>query len=108
MTASAWIDYQMPASTALAGLGFGVGTRYVRSSPGTATDFNEFSVPSFTVYDGMISYDLGKSPLQIKGVKVQANVENLNNKHYVSRCVGFWECYYGQGRTVTANLTYDW
>ena len=108
MTASAWIDYQMPASTALAGLGFGFGTRYVRSSPGTATEFNEFSVPSYTVYDGMISYDLAKSPLQIKGVKVQANVENLNNKHYVSRCVGFWECYYGQGRTVTANLTYDW
>lgn len=108
LTASAWIDYQMPADTAFAGLGFGVGTRYVRSSPGTATEFREFSVPSFTVYDAMLSYDLGKSPLQIKGVKVQANVENLDNKLYVSRCVGVWECYYGQGRTVTANLTYDW
>ena len=108
LTASTWIDYQMPASTALAGLGFGVGARYVRSSPGTSTAFREYSVPSFTVYDGMISYDLAKSPLQIKGVKVQANIENLDNKLYVSRCVGVWECFYGQGRTVTANLTYDW
>ncbi|WP_447588270.1 TonB-dependent siderophore receptor [Aquipseudomonas campi] len=108
MTASAWIDYQMPDGTAFTGLGFGVGARYVRSSPGTAGAYNEFSVPSFTVYDGMIAYDLAKSPLQIKGVKVQANVENLDNKQYVSRCVGFWECYYGQGRTATANVTFDW
>lgn len=108
LTASAWVDYQMPADTALVGLGFGVGVRYVRSSPGTSYAWSEFNVPSFNVYDGMISYDLERSPLHIKGVKVQANVENLDNKLYVTRCSGMFECTYGQGRTVTANLTYDW
>lgn len=108
LTASAWLDYHWPEGTALAGLGMGIGARYVRHSPGTSTSYNEFEVPSFTVYDGMVSYDFAQSPLHIKGVKLQANIENLDNKLYVSRCSGVWECTYGQGRTVTANLTYDW
>ena len=65
LTASAWVDYQMPADTALVGLGFGVGVRYVRSSPGTSYAWSEFNVPSFNVYDGMISYDLERSPLTL-------------------------------------------
>lgn len=108
LTAATWLDYKMPESSSLRGLGFGVGVRYVRSSPGTSMAYREFDVPSYSVYDGMIAYDLEKSPLAIKGVRIQANVENIDDKRYVSRCSGVWECTYGQGRTVTANLTYDW
>ncbi|MBK4999729.1 TonB-dependent siderophore receptor [Pseudomonas sp. S31] len=108
LTASTWLDYKMPDDSALRGLGFGVGVRYVRSSPGTSTSYRAFDVPSYSVYDAMISYDLERSPLAVKGVRVQANVENIDDKRYVSRCSGVWECTYGQGRTVTANLTYDW
>ena len=108
LTASTWLDYRMPDDSALRGLGFGAGVRYVRSSPGTSTSYRAFDVPSYSVYDGMISYDLERSPLAIQGVRLQANVENIGDKRYVSRCSGVWECTYGQGRTVTANLTYDW
>ena len=108
LTASTWLDYRMPDDSALRGLGFGAGVRYVRSSPGTSTSYRAFEVPSYSVYDGMISYDLERSPLAIQGVRLQANVENIGDKRYVSRCSGVWECTYGQGRTVTANLTYDW
>jgi len=108
LTASTWLDYQLADDSALRGLGFGAGVRYVRSSPGTSTAYRAFEVPSYTVYDGMISYDLERSPLAIQGVRLQANVENIGDKRYVSRCSGVWECTYGQGRTISANLTYDW
>ena len=108
LTASSWLDYRMPDDSLLRGLGMGVGVRYVRSSPGTSTAYREFDVPSYSVYDAMLSYDLGQSALALKGVRVQANLENIDDKRYVSRCSGVWECTYGQGRTLSANLTYDW
>ena len=40
----------------------------------------------------------------MKGLKVQVNLENLEDK-YVSRCSSDLDCYYGQGRTITTDLT---
>lgn len=51
---------------------------------------------------------MGQSPLQLKGVKLAMNVQNLTNKTYVSQCTGDLDCYYGEGRTVVSSLTYDW
>ena len=67
-----------------------------------------FTVPSYTVYDASLSYDLGASPLKLKGVKLAMNVQNLANKTYVSQCTSDLDCYYGEGRTVVSSLTYDW
>ncbi|WP_339533069.1 TonB-dependent siderophore receptor [Pseudomonas mucidolens] len=107
LTASMWVNYSVIGDTPLAGLGVGLGTRYVRSSLG---DYyaGAFSVPSYTVYDASLSYDLGASPLQLKGVKLALNVQNLSNKTYVSRCTSDLDCYYGEGRTLVSSLTYDW
>nr|WP_235863200.1 TonB-dependent receptor [Pseudomonas palleroniana] len=77
-----------------------VGNRCTRSKPRSAE--------SYSVYDANLSYDLGQSPLQLKGVKLAMNVQNLTNKTYVSQCTGDLDCYYGEGRTVVSSLTYDW
>ncbi|HHK4333126.1 TPA: TonB-dependent siderophore receptor, partial [Pseudomonas aeruginosa] len=108
MTAAVWLDYTLGADTAFAGLGAGIGARYTRGSDGTETADGHFTIPSYTLYDGKLSYDFEKSPLQVKGLKVQVNLENLEDKKYVSRCSSDLDCYYGQGRTITTDLTYNW
>ncbi len=108
MTAAVWLDYTLGGDTVLAGLGAGIGARYSRGSDGTDTADNHFTIPSYTLYDGKLSYDFEKSPLRLKGLKLQVNLENIEDKKYVSRCAGIWDCYYGQGRTITSDLTYNW
>lgn len=107
LTASMWVNYTVLGDTPLAGLGAGLGVRYARQSLG---DYYEgaFSVPSYSVYDASLNYDLGASPLKLKGVKLAMNVQNLTNKTYVSQCTSDLDCYYGEGRTVVSSLTYDW
>lgn len=107
LTASAWLDYTFTGASPLAGFGAGIGARYVQSSYGTDYE-GAFQIPSYTVYDGMLSYDLEKSPLHLKGVSVRMNLENLEDKKYVASCRSNWDCYYGQGRTIATNLTYNW
>ncbi|MBT2296176.1 TonB-dependent siderophore receptor [Pseudomonas fluorescens] len=107
LTASAWIDYTFTGASPLAGFGAGIGARYVRQSYGTDYE-GAFQIPSYTVYDAMLSYDFEKSPLHIKGVSVRMNMENLEDKKYVASCRSDWDCYYGQGRTMTTDLTYNW
>jgi iron complex outermembrane receptor protein len=107
LTASMWVNYTVVGDTPLAGLGAGLGVRYARQSLG---DYYEgaFNVPSYSVYDASLSYDLSRSPLKLKGVKLALNVQNLTNKTYVSQCTSDLDCYYGEGRTAVSSLTYDW
>ncbi|TBU96563.1 TonB-dependent siderophore receptor [Stutzerimonas kirkiae] len=107
LTASTWIDYTFDA-TPLAGLGAGMGVRYVRSSYGSDYQPSSFQIPSYTVYDAMLRYDLEKSPLQLKGLAVKLNLENIADKKYVANCGGTLDCYYGASRTLTADITYNW
>lgn len=107
LTASLWLNYTLLGDTPLAGLGAGVGTRYVKSSYGTDYE-GAFQIPSYTVFDASLSYDLEKSPLQWKGVKLALNVKNVTDKTYVANCTSDWDCYYGEGRTMVSSLTYDW
>lgn len=107
LTAALWVNYTVIGDTPLAGLGAGLGARYTRSSMGDYVA-GAFTVPSYTVYDASLSYDLGASALKLKGVKLAMNVQNLANKTYVSQCTSDLDCYYGEGRTVVSSLTYDW
>lgn len=107
LTASTWVDYTFDA-TPLAGLGAGLGARYVRSSYGSDYESSSFQIPSYTVYDAMLRYDLEKSPLRLKGLGVKLNLENITDKKYVANCGGTLDCYYGTGRTLTADVTYNW
>lgn len=107
LTAALWLNYTLQGETPLAGLGAGVGARYVRGSYGDDYE-GAFHVPSYTVYDASLSYDLSRSALRLKGVRLALNVQNLEDKTYVATCSSEWDCYYGEGRTVVSSLTYDW
>lgn len=103
--ASAWAMYHMPEGTALTGLGVGAGVRFTGSTMNTA---NSFKVPSFTLVDATVSYDLGALSSKLQGAEVTVNGKNLFNKEYVASCYyGEW-CAYGYQRTVTAGLRYRW
>lgn len=108
LTASAWVNYDFDIATALAGFGVGLGARYVSSSYGSDYAEDSFQIPSYTVYDAMVSYDLEKSPLRVKGVNLKANLQNLTDEKYVAACNGVMDGYYGEGRTMTADVTYNW
>ncbi|WP_236233937.1 TonB-dependent siderophore receptor [Pseudomonas tohonis] len=107
LTASLWADYRYIGDGPLSGLGAGFGARYVRGSYGDDYE-GSFQIPSYTVYDAAVTYDFEHSVLRLKGVKLAVNVENLTDKTYVASCRSIWDCYYGQGRTLVSNLSYDW
>jgi iron complex outermembrane recepter protein len=108
LTASLWVDYQVRGDSPWRGVGAGIGARYVRGSDGTEIAEEHFVTPSYTVFDGMLSYDFGESPLQVRGLKLKLNMHNLEDRKYISSCTTELDCYYGEGRTMTTDLTYNW
>lgn len=107
LQAALWLDYRFLGDSPLAGLGLGIGARYISDTEGSDYD-DSFTVPSYTIVDAALSYDLQRSPLRLEGVRLALNVENLEDKNYVATCSSDFDCYYGQGRTVQSSLTYDW
>lgn len=103
--ASGWAMYRMPQGTALAGLSLGAGVRFTGSTQNTA---NTFKVPSFTLVDAAVTYDLGVLSSKLTGAELSVNAKNLFDKEYVASCYyGDW-CAYGYQRTVVAGLRYRW
>jgi iron complex outermembrane receptor protein len=100
--ASGWADYHFDDNTLLGGFNVGAGVRYVGSSWGN--DAHDFKVPSYTLYDASVSYDLSR--VGLKGTSVKVNANNLTNEYYVASCYSANSCYVGEKRNVTATLTY--
>lgn len=100
--ASAFADYRIKSGP-LNGLGFGGGVRYTGDSWGLVSNDPLFAIPSFTLFDAFLRYDVPDS-----GLSLAVNVRNLADKRYVSTCTAAQACYYGQGRTATARLQYRW
>lgn len=94
--ASVWTDYRF-GDLGLPGLKIGGGLRYVGSTTGFAYINNV--VPSYTVFDAMLSYSTGPWKLSL-------NVTNLANKSYISNCT--YGCFYGEARRAVATATYRW
>ena len=118
-TASLTADYTFQNGK-LEGFGFGGGVRYYGDSYGTNKHLFQYTdvttgvlttvsswMPSYTLFDAAVHYDLGKLRQELRGFKVAVNASNLTDKTYVSVCstVG---CRYGLGRTILASLTYRW
>ncbi|WP_244642138.1 TonB-dependent siderophore receptor [Chelatococcus reniformis] len=95
--ANAWLDYTLQGGP-LAGLGFGGGVRFVGNRYNLNT--NTLRIPSNTLFDAAVHYERGN-------FKASLNVNNIADERYVATC-GFFGCFYGDGRTVTARLTYRW
>lgn len=103
--ASAWAMYHLPADTELKGLSLGGGLRYVGATTNPA---NTVLVPSFTLVDAAVTYDMGALSERMEGTELALNVKNLFDKRYVASCYyGEW-CAYGYERTVTASVRYLW
>ncbi len=103
--ASAWARYQLQEGP-LAGLGVGGGVRYIGSS--YADEANTLKVPSATLFDLMLDYDLGRASPALKGMQVALNVQNLFDKEYIASCAGDSWCWYGYQRSIKASLRYRW
>ncbi len=102
-TASFWADYTIQAG-APRGLSLAAGARYNGESYGDSA--NLYRIPSYTLFDAAIRYDLGQ--LGSTHVQLALNASNLSDKRYVSTCTGVSSCYYGSGRTVMATATFGW
>lgn len=100
--ASLWGDYAFN-SGALDGLRLGAGVRYVGYS--WADSENTLKVPSYTLFDASVGYDLSK--VGLKGVDVRVNANNLTNESYVASCASLSYCYLGEERNVSATVSYN-
>lgn len=100
--ASLWTDYTFDQGL-LAGVQIGGGARYFGKSWADAE--NTLRIPSYTLYDAMLGYDLSRVGLQ--GVGVRLNLNNLTDETYVAACNSLSQCYYGEERNVMATVTYD-
>ena len=103
--ASVWADYIFQGGP-LAGLRLGAGARYVGSTYGD--DINSFKVDSYTLFDALVAYDLGKLDASLHGMEVSLNANNLLDEKYVAGCFSTVGCQYGQQRTVYGSVTYNW
>jgi iron complex outermembrane receptor protein len=98
---SLWAEYRFDEGL-LAGFDAGLGARYVGSSWGN--DAHDFKVPSYTVFDASISYDLAR--LGLKDTTVRLNANNLTDKYYVASCYSANACYLGAERNITATVSH--
>lgn len=102
-----WGDYTIREG-ALNGLGFSLGVRHMGQTFGDAA--NTLVVPSYTLADAGIHYDLENLDPRFKGAKLSVNATNLFDKIYVSQCTVQFDnnCVYGLRRQVLATLRYKW
>ncbi|MDB5654622.1 MAG: TonB-dependent siderophore receptor [Tardiphaga sp.] len=112
-SAAAWADYTFHNGP-LDGFGLSGGVRYIGESAGTTSNYlpapnatTPFNIPSVTLFDAAVHYDLATLGKQFKGFKLSVNATNLFDKTYVSLCQD-GGCYYGLRREVIATLRYRW
>ncbi|OJV03290.1 MAG: hypothetical protein BGO16_10250 [Nitrobacter sp. 62-23] len=102
--ASLWGDYGFVTGP-LSGLTLGAGTRYIGS---TTDSSNTLQVPTVTVFDARIKFDLEKNSSRLAGASLAVNATNIFDKIYVSQCDGDTMCTYGTRRAILATLNYKW
>ena len=99
--ASAWLSYDVKDGV-LNGLTVGSGVRYVNGI--TSDRQNTHTLPSYTLVDLAVGYDL--SHVGLKGLSAQVNVNNLTDKRYVAACNSLSYCYFGAERSIVGSLSY--
>ncbi|MBN8842207.1 MAG: TonB-dependent siderophore receptor [Sphingomonadales bacterium] len=99
--ASLWVSADLPAGTVA-----GAGARYSGSTFGDPA--NGVRVPDFLLFDASLRFDLGRWASALSGLNLALKANNIADKTYVSSCIGIDRCYYGQGRTVIADVSFRW
>lgn len=104
-TASAWLSYGLPAQL-VPGLTLGGGVRYVGESYVDAA--NSGTVPSYTLFDASISYELDNLGNLVEGMSLVLSGNNLADKRHIAGCYsGSW-CWFGAERSVELGLKALW
>jgi iron complex outermembrane receptor protein len=100
-----------PKSGPAEGLAIGGGVRHVdRVYAGlyyvTGAPLNS---PSYTLFDALLRYDLGKVSPRLSGFSAGINATNLFDKTYLTSCfANYGWCWYGQRRTVQGTIGFHW
>lgn len=99
-----------PKQGGLQGFAVGGGVRYVNEVfAGTYFDGITRNTPSYTLFDALARYDLGKLTPRFEGLSVSVNATNVFDKKYLSACyLDYGWCWYGNRRTVQGTIGYRW
>ncbi len=92
--ASVFADYTHQTGL-LAGLGAGVGVRYLGSSFGDPA--NTLKSEPVTLVDALVHYDW-------RNWDISVNASNLFDEIHIQRCSDLTQCFYGNRRQVTLTL----
>ncbi|PMJ88733.1 TonB-dependent siderophore receptor [Vibrio sp. 10N.261.55.A7] len=102
--ANLWSNYHWYEG-ALSGTRLSGGVRYTGEMQMDATN-KQGKVPSYTLVDLSIGYDLGSAKESLSGATVNLLATNLFNEEYFS-CFDQTNCWYGEERTVELNVNYN-
>ncbi|USH03643.1 TonB-dependent siderophore receptor [Grimontia kaedaensis] len=103
-SANIWSNYYV-TSGALDGARIGGGVRYVGEMQMDANN-TQGKVPSYTVADLSLGYDLGSASTSLDGAQANLVVNNLFDKEYYS-CYNQTNCWFGAEQTVELNVKYE-
>lgn len=98
-----WLTYA-PTEGELVGASFGAGVRYVGQMQLDAANSN--TVPSFTLVDLSIGYDLSALSPQWQGASVRFAMSNLLDETYYS-CYDASNCWFGDERAYEISARYE-
>ena len=98
---SAWLDYTFNSGF-FNGLTVGSGVRYVGRM--YADDANAAPIPSYTLVDASVSYDLGVLAPRLEGAKLSISATNLADRRAVGGCTSASYCDYVAGRKIIGSL----
>ncbi|EGJ22931.1 TonB-dependent siderophore receptor [Cereibacter sphaeroides WS8N] len=91
--ASLWLDKAFDNGVSLGG-----GLRYIGEREGDLA--NLYSLDSVTLLDLAVGYSR-------ENMDASINLNNLSDEVYLANC-GSFGCYYGEGRTISAKISYKW
>jgi iron complex outermembrane receptor protein len=69
----------------------------------------DYRTPSYTLFDALMRYDLGRLSGSLDGISLAVNAQNVFDKKYLSTCyLTYGWCWYGNRRTIQGTVTYKW
>ncbi|CAK1901931.1 iron complex outermembrane recepter protein [Vibrio crassostreae] len=103
-TANLWSNYYVYGG-ALAGTRWSAGARYMGEMEMDATN-TQGKVPSYTVVDLSLGYDLGEASDTLSGATANLMVNNLFNEEYYT-CYDQSNCWFGAEQSVELSVNYE-
>ncbi|SBT13044.1 TonB-dependent siderophore receptor [Vibrio celticus] len=102
--ANLWSNYYVYGG-ALSGTRFSAGARYMGEMEMDATN-TQGKVPSYTVVDLSVGYDLGEASETLSGATANLLVNNLFNEEYYT-CYDQSNCWFGAEQSVELSVNYE-